>query len=76
MEICMCLVGETQRPTECVSTVNIDHNTIYWVRCIGQLTPGGNISMETCSKHTDELSHIYTVTGVTYKMSVIIYKVP
>lgn len=51
MEICVCLVGEAQRPAERVSTVNIDHNTIYWVRC-NQLTPGGSITMETCSKHT------------------------
>lgn len=41
MEMHICLVGETQRPTECVGTVNIDHNTIYWVRYIGQLTAGG-----------------------------------
>lgn len=52
MEIRICLVGEAQRPAECVSTVNIDHNTIYWVRCNGQLTPGGSITMETSSKHT------------------------
>lgn len=50
MEMHICLVGETQRPTECVGTVNIDHNTIYWVRYIGQLTAGGSITMETCSK--------------------------
>lgn len=29
MEMCICLVGEAQKPTQCVSTVNIDHNTIY-----------------------------------------------
>lgn len=58
----MCHVGEAQRPTECVSTVNIDHNTIYWVSCIGQLTPGGNISMETCSKHTQALTRAHTYT--------------
>lgn len=68
MEICICLVGEAQRPGECVSTVNIDHNTIYWVRCNGQLTPAGNIAMETCGKHT--LFHMYTASGVTDKMVV------
>lgn len=36
MEMHICLVGEMQRPTECVGTVNIDHNTIYWVRYTGQ----------------------------------------
>lgn len=51
MEMHICLVGEKQRPTECVGTVNIDHNTIYWVRYIGQLTAGGSITMETCGKH-------------------------
>lgn len=58
MEMSICLVGEAQKPTECVSTVNIDHNTIYWVRHIGQLTPRGSITMETCSKHT--FSHVHS----------------
>lgn len=51
MEMHICLVGEPQRPAECVGTVNIDPNTIYWVRYIGQFTAGGSITMETCSKH-------------------------
>ena len=59
MEICVCLVGEAQRPAERVSTVNIDHNTIYWVRC-NQLAPGGSITMETWSKHTVFFSHVHS----------------
>lgn len=51
MEMHICLVGEPQRPAECVGTVNIDPNTIYWVRYIGQFTAGGSITMETCSRH-------------------------
>lgn len=74
MEICICLVGEAQRPAECVSTVNIDHNTIYWVRCNGQLTPGGRITMETCTKQT-LFPYMYTGTGVTYKMPEVLYEV-
>lgn len=62
MEMCICLVGEAQKPTECVSTVNIDHNTIYWLRHNGQLAPEGSIAVETlfpfCTKQ------VYTVQNV------------
>lgn len=72
----MCLVGEAQKPAECVSTVNIDYNTIYRVRCNGQLTPGGDIAMET-SKHTlpHRYTRMYTATTVTYKMCGIVCEV-
>lgn len=47
MEMCLCLVAQAQEPAECVSTVNIDHNTIHPFRCTSRLTPGGSIAMET-----------------------------
>lgn len=53
---------EAQKPTECVSTVNIDHNTINWARYSSQLTLGGRITMETCGKHA--FSHMHTAFTV------------
>lgn len=49
MEMCICLVGEVQKHTECVSTVNADHNTICWLRHNGQTAPGGSTAVETLS---------------------------
>lgn len=78
METRMCLVGEAQRPAECVSTVNIDHNTIYWLRCNGQLTPGGISLWKPAAKHTLHVltwAHMCAATGIMYKMSLIVHQV-
>lgn len=40
---------KVQKHTECVSTVNADHNTIYWLRHNGQIAPGGSTAVETHS---------------------------
>lgn len=70
----MCLVGEAQKPAECVSTVNIDYNTIHRVRCSGQLTPGGDIAMETSERVLPHrCTRMFTATAtVTYEMCGIV----
>lgn len=67
----MCLVGEAQRPAERVCTVNIDHNTIYWVRC-NQLTQEG-ISLWKLAANTHSFPYVHS--SWCYKMSVIYHEV-
>lgn len=74
MEICMCLVGAAQRPAECVSTVNIDHNTIYRVRCNDRFTPGSNITMETYCKDTRAHTNVHGKWCFMEKTSVTVHE--